>query len=449
MTDVVVRKGVVAGPGWWRRTPALPAPAATASATAPAAEASPIAFRALLVFTFILLTAPQNIVPALAPLRIALASAAVAIAVHAWHCFSTGRRLASTRELWLTLALAAWAAVTVPFSYWPAGSLGCLLNVYAKTIALFWLLSELVTTLYRLRRMAWALALLSLPLTVTAVRNFLSGAFLADATNVKRIHGFDAPLTENPNDLALMLNLILPLVIALALGTRKPVVRGALMAIIALIAAAVILTFSRAGFLTLAMILGVYLWKLRALPGAGWRWLGVALALAAVPLMPAGYGSRLETITDMNADRTGSAQARWSDVVIAAGYVVENPVIGAGIGMNMLALNEVRGPAWKQVHNVYLEHAVDLGLPGLTLFLLLLVGAFWKAATVARRAAEDGLVELTHLAGGLQISLLAFALAGFFHPTGYQFPFYIVAGLAVALPAVYAAEGGRPAGRAR
>ena len=450
MTDVVVRSGVVAGPGWWRRTPATPAPAATAAAAAPAAEASPVAFRALLVFTFILLTAPQNMVPALAPLRIALLAAAVAIGAHVWQRFSdAGPRRPATRELRITLALVAWAALTIPFSYWPNGSLMCLLTVYLKTLAIFWLLGELVTTLARLRRVAWALALLSLPLAVTAVRNFLSGAFLADATGVKRIQGFEAPLTENPNDLALILNLILPLIVALMLSARRPLVRGLLLAIVGLNAVAVVLTFSRAGFLALTLILAVYLWKLRARPGAGWRWLALALALAALPLLPAGYGARLETITDMNADRTGSAQARWTDAILAAGWVLHNPFVGAGIGMNMLALNEVRGPAWKAVHNTYLEYAVDLGLPGLTLFLFLLGGALRRASAVARQAASSALAELGHLATGIQISLMAYTLAGLFHPSGYQFPFYYFAGLAVALSAVHAAETGRPPGAAR
>jgi O-antigen ligase len=447
MTDIVrTWPRAEARPGWWRRPAAVRAP----GAAAPGAEPSTVAFRALLVFTFILLTAPQNLVPALAPLRIALLAAAVAIVAHVWHGFSHGRRPApAPRELRITLGLAGWAALSVTVSYWPGGSLAYLLTVYLKTIAIFWLLGELVTTLGRLRRIAWALTLLSLPLAITAVRHFLGGDFLADATGVKRIVGFEAPLTENPNDLALILNLILPLAVALMLSARTPLRRGLLLAIVALNAVAIVLTFSRAGFLTLVTILVASLWRLPARAGAQWRWLALALALVCLPLLPAGYGDRLETITDMNADRTGSAQARWSDALVAAGYVLEHPIIGAGIGMNTLALNEVRGPAWKAVHNVYLEYAVELGLPGLALFLALLVGALRTAAAVARRSAEGALDELGHLAGGIQTSLVAFALAGLFHPSGYQFPFYYFAGLAIALPAVHEAEAARAAGSAR
>jgi hypothetical protein len=54
-------------------------------------------------------------------------------------------------------------------------------------------------------------------------------------------------------------------------------------------------------------------------------------------------------------------------VVVAAGFVARHPVIGAGVGMDVLALNELRGPVWLSVHNVYLNYAVDLGLVGLGL----------------------------------------------------------------------------------
>jgi hypothetical protein len=63
-------------------------------------------------------------------------------------------------------------------------------------------------------------------------------------------------------------------------------------------------------------------------------------------LLWSGYTQRLATMVNTEADPTGSAQARWQDTVAAIGYVSENPVIGAGIGQDILALNEVRGLSW-------------------------------------------------------------------------------------------------------
>ena len=94
--------------------------------------------------------------------------------------------------------------------------------------------------------------------------------------------------------------------------------------------------------------------------------------LAAAPMMPSGYIDRLSTITDIEADATGSAQGRWADFQLASTVVAHNPILGVGIGQDMLALNEVRGRStWRSVHNAYLQYAVDLGLPGMLLFLWL------------------------------------------------------------------------------
>src|SRR5581483_3108828 len=96
------------------------------------------------------------------------------------------------------------------------------------------------------------------------------------------------------------------------------------------------------------------------------------------------YLDRLSTVTDINSDTTGSSQDRWRDTVAAAKFVAQHPIVGAGVGMDALALNTVRGEKWTQVHNVYLEYGVDLGLPGLGLFLFLCYGVF-KAAVSSRK----------------------------------------------------------------
>jgi hypothetical protein len=51
----------------------------------------------------------------------------------------------------------------------------------------------------------------------------------------------------------------------------------------------------------------------------------------------------------------------------------------------------------------------------------------------SRVAREPALGDLAVLAGGVEISLIAFAVEAFFHPIAYQFYFFCVGGLAVAL----------------
>jgi len=345
--------------------------------------------------------------------------------------------------MWLTLCLVGWAVLTVPLSLRPGGSLSFLFQVYLKTLVIFWLLSNVVNTLTRLSQVAWGLSLMAVPLAVTAVENFFSGVFIPEGgpQAVKRIVGYDAPLTMNPNDLALMLNLILPLCVALFLGTRKPWVRTLLLAMIVLDVIAVVVTFSRGGFLTLATIIVTYLWRLRTRLEGGWAWSAFVVALACLPLLPSGYFDRLSTITNIESDSTGSAQERWRDMLATANLVVQNPIVGVGVGMNILALNEERGHYSVPVHNVYLEYAVELGILGLVLFLMLLAGCMKSTMSVQRRSAGvPALRELFYLAEGIQTSLIAFAVAALFHPVAYHFYFYYMAGLAIAVSAAYETE---------
>jgi O-antigen ligase len=258
---------------------------------------------------------------------------------------------------------------------------------------------------------------------------------------VQRIAGLGG-ITGNPNDLALTLNLLIPIAGALLVTTRGVVARGVAAGALLLSIPAVIVTFSRAGFLTLGTIVIVSLifFAKRSAPAPAAAVL--VFACSVVPLLPSGYLQRLDTITEIDADPTGSAQGRWSDYQVAVKVIAQNPVIGVGMGQDILALDKLRDrPTWRSVHNAYLEYAVDLGLPGVLLFLALLVASFRTARRVELDSARDpALRDLTIFASGVQIALIAFAVGACFHPIAYQFYFFCVAGLAVATKTVYRTE---------
>ena len=414
---------------WWRPVRAQAAPEVEG-------QASRIAFAALVGFTVILLLAPQSFIPVLKTVRIALVAAMVAILGHLLDATIRRRPVVpAIPEIGITLTLLAWVVLTMPFSYWPGGSVALLTDSYLKAIVFFWLIGTLVTTERRLRVFAWTLALCAMPLALMAVQHYLSGDFLfTGASGVKRIAGYYG-LSGNPNDLALTLNLIVPIVGALLLTARSGLARIMAATVLLVAVPAVILTFSRAGFLTLGAIVLTSLIVLARRRAPRTAAAVVVAAAMAMPMMPAGYFERLSTITDIEADTTGSAQGRWTDFRVASTVIAQHPILGVGMGQDILALNEARGRAtWRSVHNAYLEYAVDLGVPGIALFLWLLIASFRSARAVARRASrEPALRELSIFAGGVEIALVAFAVAAFFHPIAYQFYFFCVAGLAVAL----------------
>ncbi len=414
---------------WWRRPSPQPSfgrgPAIHSDTTA-----NGVAFWALMMFMAVLLLAPQFMFPALAPFRLALLAGGVAVVAHTLDRWTVGRPSnVRTREMKLAACLAGWAGLTVPFSYWPGGSVEVLTDLFLKSLVLFWLIANVVNSIWRLRHFAWGLTLMSIPITNTGLEHYLSGTFLSDGA---RIVGYEGSLTANPNDLALMLNLILPFTLALVGLTRRPAVRALLLGIVALNITAIIVTFSRGGFITLSVVLGITVARLLRTPKRPWGLALLAALLLSLPILPTSYGSRVATITDIDSDPTGSAQARWALTVAALRFVFTHPVVGAGIGGDIYALNEDIG-TWNNVHNAYLEFAVDLGFPGLVFFLLLFAACLGSTSItchkVGRHPAES---DLAYLAKAIRLSLIAFGVAALFHPVAYHFYFYCLAGLAAA-----------------
>jgi O-antigen ligase len=417
-----------AGAIWWR-------PETEAAPAIPGVGGKSLAFGGLVVFTVVLLLSPQTFLPILKTIRIALLAAVVAIAAHAMD--ATVRRQPVTpsgTETSITLALLGWTVVTLPFSMWPGGSVALLTDQFIKALVFFWMIAAMVTNRERLTTLAWSLTVCSIPLALSALVHFANGDFLSTGTSIQRIEGY-AGLSGNPNDLALTLNLLIPFTGALLFTTRSWL--GRALAVFALLVSipAVIVTFSRAGFLTLVAIgiMGVICFMRRGavLPAVG----VIIVALVITPALPQGYIDRLSTIVDIDADPTGSAQGRWTDYQVATDVVIANPVLGVGLGQDILALNVARGRAtWRSVHNAFLEYAVDLGIPGILLFLSLLFVSFGTARRVERCARQvRSLWDIGVFAAAAQIALVAFAVAAFFHPIAYQFYFFCVAGLAVAV----------------
>ena len=411
---------------WWRpERVALQNAAPAASIGGDEPKGGRVAFWAVVCFTSVLLFTPQQWIPFLGVIRINFLIGGLAVAAYLiappkgkWNRFPV--------ELQVALALVVWALLTIPTSYWPGSSLNVWLE-WLKVVAVFWLIGQDVCSLSRLRTFAWVLAMSTVPLCTTALSNFSSGA------DKDRIVGFGNNLAANPNDLALSINLFLPVTVALALTARRKAVSLAMWALAGLSVGGVIVTFSRGGFITLvvegALIVGLLV-RRRAKHALTAAALCVVLGAS---FAPAGYFERLSTIFNLEADETGSAQARRQDTLAAVSAMFSHPIFGSGIGMGVLALNETRGTTWTDVHNAYLNYGLEMGVPGIALFVTLVIVSWRSAKRVEQGAGTQLPDELRTMASAIRISLVGFAVAAFFHPIGYDPYFYYLGAMAVAL----------------
>src|ERR1044072_3234360 len=190
----------------------------------PALDGSQAAFNALVAFTFVLLLSPQAWFPVLKLIRIAFLAGGIAMAAHVMERTAHKQPITPLApEIGIALALVFWSTITIPMSYWPGGSIHLLTDQYLKAIAFFWLLATIISTPARMRGLAWSLTLCAIPLAATGIWHYLSGDVMKTSQDgLVRVVGYQGSsgLTGNPNDLALMLNLIIPLTGALALSSR-------------------------------------------------------------------------------------------------------------------------------------------------------------------------------------------------------------------------------------
>lgn len=391
-------------------------------------------FWCFVFFTFIVFVAPQNIYPSLQPLHLAKVSIILALGFYVIQKRTSQESLfPSGLESRLLAIFIFLVSLSIPFSLWPGGSIATLTDFFAKSLVVFLLSAQLLTSMIRFKRMMVYIVLFCLIISIIAILGYQNGTLIEGY----RMQGAWGGINSNPNDFALTINLIIPFGLAFYAVNRRIFQKLLCVAFIFLSIGAILLSFSRGGLFTLATILVLYIWKTvrqgkilkYALPL-------LLMLLAFIVMLPDSYSERLQSIMDSSKDKTGSSQARWDSAVQTLKIIEENPIFGVGVGMNVLSLNE-KGFYWSRVHNVYLQIASEIGIPGMIVFVLLVIRLVRSARQIQCQFwNESERQELVAFANASEISLMAFSVAALFHPVAYHFYFYYISGFAVALKGI-------------
>jgi len=389
---------------------------------------APFAYRSLLFLILIIFIAPMNYIPALAPLRLALVFALFSIVAYVFSSVGQAGGLSVlSAEVKLILWLVFFALISIPQSKWPGGSFDMLIDIFLKSVIVFFLIANLLTTSERFRTFFWALAICAAFNAVVGIYNYRTGAFLTG----ERIQGGFSGLTSNPNDLALSLDLMIPFIWYLFLSAKSAIQKLMTACTLCVSMTSIVLTSSRGGAIT---FVGMFLWYLWQRPGKSratvlvWASLLIGVVLVAAP---EGYSERMMSSFDFSKDKSGSADIRWEMTKAGVRQTFEHPQ-GIGLGMNNL-LNHEEGMHWDAgVHNVYLQISTELGLIPGVLFIALLWKLIANTGRIRSVAVSDE-TDVNLFAQAIGCSLMGFAIAGLFFPVAYHFHFYILAGMAVAL----------------
>lgn len=377
-----------------------------------------VAYRALLALSFIYFVRPEDYIPGLA--YIPIAKIAGGISLFALVFGVSGQwRTNKPKDLRLLYLLYAWLWLGIPFSSWKSNSLTLVLTDCVKLVVVVILVSLVVNSLKELRRLLWMQA-------AAVMVNALGALLLHKMDDAGRLEGLGNGALFNPNDLAINIALNWPICVMFFFGSRNPFVKGMWgLGLLAMIGA-VMMTYSRSGFL--ALFVGIIVVLLEFGARGGRRWMLALPFLFFVPvvlLAPSHYGARLESIVGTpqaeSMDR-GSAEARKQLLMKSIEVTATHPLFGIGIG-NFPSYSNM----WMVTHNTYTEFSAEAGIPAVVIFVLILQKAFQKLRAVRSNPVLKQDEHLQLVVSALWAGLAAYMVGAFFACTARElFPYFMV-----------------------
>lgn len=369
-------------------------------ATKPALAAIDLCLVGLYIFTFAIVT-----------LRYPVADIGIGVAILG--LFFRNQAFRAPTFFWLICAYVLWSVLVSSFSgNWQLASESIVDRMKVAAMVLV-----LVNAIQSVKQFQMFLIFFVFCFMIYPIRGALLNYFVIGHTSMGR--AIWNATYGNPNDLATLATLALGVMIALitipnqnrwikltvgaaAIATVVTIVltqsRGALIGIVAGfgIASVKLFTFSfRRILLVFAVIVAIAIF----VPAKTWERF-------------AGISKLTSTETIAEADPEGSAEQRFAIAKTAWKIWLDHPVFGTGLNsykiMNYRYAPELGA---KDAHNTYLDLAVEIGLPGLMIWLTI-VGSVFSFATKVRQTCN--IPKNDFLGIWIQRALVAFLVAGFF-----------------------------------
>ena len=341
------------------------------------------------------------------------------------------------------LGLAVAACLSVPFGIAMGQSGRYVIESYSKVIVFGFLIIAATRSVRDLATFVWGYVI---GCALLAWLSLFVFGLVRDEGNTYRLNDL---YTFDANDVGCVMMIGLALTLLLFQASRA---HGRWIAATILIAigATISKTGSRGAFVA-AVLVGVYLLLSLKKVSIVKRVAFIGVVSAAVVVSaPPGYWDRMLTVTDPTEDYN------WTDVngrVEVAkrglGYMMEYPVFGVGISnfplaegtMSEKARTRVAGTGirWAAAHNSYVQIGAELGILGLTLWLILIFGGILAMRRLRSRLPkhwdrgdpDERFLYLTAMY--LPVALVGFGVSSFFVSFAYLDPIYIVAALMAGL----------------
>jgi O-antigen ligase len=317
--------------------------------------------------------------------------AELGIAIGAVGLLVGAERVRFAPAVWLLALFIAWALLASMFARFPQITQAALFE-RAKLLPIFLIA---INALRTWRHVRVYLILLLVCFILFPVRGALINYFFVGYTVFGRaIWNF---VYGNPNDLAVLCLLALGAALALALRKQEhKYVRWGAWAATGLLLFTMLLTQSRGAFLGLLVGMGWPIAKnlLREPRRIVVAVVGVVLLVSVTPSTVwqrlAGISKLTSVETIGQADAEGSAQQRFELQGVAWKIFSDHPLFGIGLGAYR-PVNAQYAPKLgpRDTHNTYLNLAAELGLPGLLIWVALVVSVLARVRRARRSSLQS------------------------------------------------------------
>jgi O-antigen ligase len=380
---------------------------------------SSLAYRALVLFSLIYFVRPEDFIPGLNAIPIGKIAGGIVLLALIF-VVPADRRHKLTIELKVLLLLWADMMLCIPFAAWRYGAYDAVVNKFSKGVIVAILIYMVVTSVNELRKLLIIQAGTVALVTVASV--------IVHRTEWGRLMGIQKGILENPNDLAINIAINFPLCLAF-LFAAKGALRKLFWAVsMVFMAWAVVATYSRSGLLATAVTSAICLWEFgirgkRTMLLAGAVLAGV-IGLGVVVATPH-YLVRMESMVRGNIEGSGdrgSLQARGQLLKESLVLMVKHPVLGIGPGNFPSYTQE-----WRVVHNTYTELGAEAGLPGVILFVYMLILTLRKIKRVRKLPGYESSEDIRLWTSALWAAMAAYVAGAMFASTEYNlFPYFMV-----------------------
>lgn len=365
---------------------------------------------------------PQDFVPALQGMPIMLLLGGGTAALVVLHRAVRQRKLVFARVpqsafvLWFYVAIVASQMAGMRLH----GALEASLE-FVPTVVMYFLIVELVDSWKRVKIILILLVHLTLVLAIQGLFMHFTGAGLGGTEAYQgRIQAVG--IFSDPNDLALIINTVLPLVVLWLLQSRSLLVKLYAVAVIVIFVYAIFLTASRGGLLCLGlMAILVGMKKFGKFVGVG---AGLAIMAALVVL-----GPRMNTISTEEASSYGRLEA-W---VLGMSLFKGSPLFGVGFG-NFMEYH------FRTAHNSFVLCCAELGLFGLYPWLMLIWISLKNTRFVEKELLAAGQRSFAMYAYAAELALLLFVAGALLLSRTYHPSLFVLLGLCAAISRVFTAQ---------